>query len=61
MPHSDDYEQGFRDGRLQSLENTVRELTHEMGIVKKSLWMLYGAIGLVGILPKLLDFVRHAG
>ena len=57
---SEDYQAGLRDGRLESLESTVRELTREMSIIKKSMWMLYGAIGLVGILPKIIEIFTHA-
>ena len=56
---SEDYLAGLRDGRLESLERTVHEMAKELDMVRKALWMLYGAIALVGVLPKLLEFMHN--
>ena len=56
----DDYKRGLRDGRLESLEKTVEKLLVEVDMIRKALWMLYGAIALVGILPKIFELLRDA-
>ena len=56
----DDYHQGLRDGRLASLEKTVEKLVIEIDMIRKALWMLYGAIALVGILPKIYELLSNA-
>ena len=58
--NSHDYEMGLRDGRIQSLEIAVSELTIDMRKMKILMWMLYGAIGLVQFLPELREFLDHA-
>ena len=56
---SEDYLAGLRDGRLESLERTVEQMAKELDLVRKALWMLYGAIALVGLLPKILELVQN--
>ena len=55
--HNHDYENGVRDGRLESLERTVREISDDFKKIKIMIWMLYGAIALVQFLPDLKGFV----
>ena len=58
MPHSDDYEQGFRDGRLASLEEAVKELTKDVSILKTAVYGMMGALALVQFLPMLRDLIN---
>ena len=51
------YEEGLRDGRIQSLEKTVETLSTDLGKIKTALWMLYGAIALVQFLPTIENFI----
>lgn len=57
-PEQDEYERGLRDGKMSSLTETVitltadvRSLTKDVDKLKIAIYMLYGAIALVGILP----------
>ena len=59
MPNNPDYEQGLRDGRLASLEEITKQHTAEIDTLKKAVWLLYGAIALVGVLPTLLELVGY--
>ena len=56
MEHSSEYEQGKRDGKLASLEKSVSELTSDVKTLKVSVYMVYGAIALVQLLPELRGF-----
>ena len=58
--NNDDYSDGLREGRLISLESTVRELTADVSKLKVAIWMLYGAIALVQFLPELREFMGNA-
>ena len=48
-----DYENGVRDGRLSSLEKSVSEIADDFKKIKVMIYMLYGAIALVQLLPEL--------
>ena len=52
-----DYESGLRDGRIASLEASVREITEDFKKIKIMIWMLYGAIALVQFLPDVKGFL----
>ena len=52
---TDRYEDGLREGRLQSLETTVKALTEDVSKLKVAIWMLYGAIALVSFLPDIKE------
>ena len=58
--HNNDYENGLRDGRLLSLEKTVRDLTSDLSKLKIMIYMLYGAIALVQFLPDIKGFIGAA-
>ena len=57
------YEDGLRDGAMRALHDRIatiekdtkdgfQQMTHELDILKKAVWLLYGAIGIVGfVLP----------
>ena len=47
MTENNDYEAGLRDGRLTSLEHTVRELTADVATLKKAMWLFIGGIGAI--------------
>jgi hypothetical protein len=60
------YEAGVRDGELRSLHERVStmdretkagflEMTREIGALKKAIWMLYGAIALMGFIVPLMQ------
>lgn len=57
--HSEDYEQGLRDGRLKSLERAVASISEDLDKLKRALWLLYGALGLVGVLPEILEMIGY--
>ena len=57
MDTNHDYENGVRDGRINSLEATARETTEDLKKIKIMIWMLYGAIALVQFLPDLRGFL----
>ena len=48
---SEDYQAGLRDGKLQSLEVAVTILTTDVAKLKLYTYTLYGAIGLIQLLP----------
>ena len=48
-----EYEDGLREGRLKSLEQTVAGHDVDISKLKVAMWMLYGAIFLVSFLPDL--------
>ena len=50
-----DYEAGVRDGKIQSLENTVEKLTRDVGMLNKAVYLLYGAIAIVQFLLPFLE------
>lgn len=50
-----DYEAGFRDGRIQSLEQTVENLTKDVSILNKAVYLLYGAIAIVQFVLPMLE------
>ena len=52
-PDEDTYAAGLRDGKINSLELAVHELTQDMNRLKMSIYALYGAIALVTLLPEL--------
>lgn len=52
-----DYEDGIREGRLKSLEDSVSLLTKDVNTLKAAIWMLYGAIALVQFLPQLGEYL----
>ena len=52
-----DFEDGVREGRLRSLENAVKLLTRDVSKLKAAIWMLYGAIALIQILPELRGLI----
>ena len=56
----DSYSAGLRDGKLSSLESSVHELTQDVKSLKAAMWMLYGAIGLLGLIPRLWELVERA-
>ena len=58
---SHSYEDGLREGRLVSLEITVKEQSKELDKLKIAIYMLYGAIALVQFLPEVRDFVANGG
>jgi hypothetical protein len=51
------YLAGLREGRLDALEDTVKELTNDVARLKTAHYMLYGAIALVQFLPELRRLV----
>jgi len=53
------YEMGVRDGRITSLEKIVSELAYDVRKMKVMMWMLYGAIALVQILPELRELLEN--
>ena len=53
------YEMGVRDGRITSLEKIVSELTYDVRKMKVMMWMLYGAIALVQLLPELRELLEN--
>ena len=57
MEHNGEYENGLRDGRISSLEKTVREITDDFRKIRIMIWMLYGAIAMVQFLPDLKYFI----
>ena len=57
MAHSEEYEQGYRDGRIKSLEDAVKELAIDVKKLKMAMYMLYGAIALAQFL---FPEIRHA-
>ena len=50
---NNDYEEGLRDGKIESLERVVRELSGDVNRLKLAIYALYGAIALVQLLPEL--------
>lgn len=54
-----DYEAGVRDGKIASLESTVRLLTVDLNKLKVAIYMLYGAIALVQFLPDVRRLMGH--
>jgi len=44
-PHT--YEDGLREGRLNSLEKVVKEHTADLKLLNKAVYLLYGAIALI--------------
>jgi len=57
-PEKEQYLQGLRDGKIESLEKVVGELTTDMKKLKMAIYMLYGAIALVQLLPVLKEFLK---
>ena len=53
MPPDNDYAAGLRDGKIESMEAAVRELTQDVNRLKLAIYALYGAIALVQLLPEL--------
>ena len=53
MPPEHDYAAGLRDGKFESMEAAVRELTQDVNRLKLAIYALYGAIALVQLLPEL--------
>lgn len=49
------YENGLRDGRILSLEHTVRELTHDVKLQGRALFVLYGGIALIQFVFPYID------
>lgn len=54
-----DFEAGVREGRIKSLEFSVQALTDDVNVLKKSVWLLYGAIGLVTFLPAIREMILN--
>jgi hypothetical protein len=54
-----DFEAGVREGRIKSLEFSVKSLTDDVNVLKKSVWLLYGAIGLVTFLPAIREMILN--
>ena len=52
------YLAGLQEGRLDTLEKTVEELTADVAKLKTAHYMLYGAIALVQFLPAIQRFVE---
>ena len=48
-----DYQMGLRDGKIKSLEESVKQIATDLAKFKVALYMLYGAIALVQFLPDL--------
>lgn len=57
MTDNHDYEDGLREGRLQSLEAITKLHTNELNKIKIAMWMLYGAIALVSFMPAIREFI----
>jgi hypothetical protein len=53
----EDYQDGLREGRLRSLEASVRELSQDVSKLKLAIWMLYGAIALINFMPALREAI----
>ena len=53
MAPDHDYAAGLRDGKIESMEAAVRELTQDVNRLKLAIYALYGAIALVQLLPEL--------
>lgn len=53
-----DYEAGVRDGKIASLESTVKVLAIDLNKIKVAIYMLYGAIALVQFLPHVRKLVE---
>lgn len=51
------YATGLRDGRIDTLERQVKEITEDVKRLKTACYMLYGAILLVQFLPKLQEVI----
>lgn len=50
-----DYDAGFRDGRIKSLEKTVEILSRDVDILNKAVYLLYGAIAIVQFILPMLE------
>ena len=54
------YEQGLRDGRIISLEATVRELTKDVKMQGRALFLLYGGIALIQfVFPYVEEVIKN--
>jgi len=59
------YDDGVRDGKLSTLQEQLKNLTvavekeiglltHDVDVLKKAVWMLYGAIAVTGFVVPLV-------
>lgn len=55
------YEDGKRDGKIEALEQSIQDLTRDVRLLNKAMWMMGGAIAAVNVVIPLVESYYGGG